>query len=68
MNNRVEQLKHQAWMTAHMEIGNPAYENAIANRAEDILIELIIKECSDIMAAAGDHEAAAEIELHFGIE
>ena len=30
--------------------------------------ELIVKECSGFMSSIGDHEAAAEIELHFGVE
>lgn len=40
-----EQLKSKCWKIAHEEIGNDVYENAIANRAQDILIELVVKEC-----------------------
>ena len=50
MNKRIEQIQLKAWKMARAEIDNPAFENAIANRAQDILVELVVTECLDILS------------------
>jgi hypothetical protein len=78
VNTRVKQLQLKAWQMAHAEIGNPSFENAIANRAQDILVELIVTECinkieevnnrhTDNYIDAALRDAAFEIETHFGV-
>ena len=50
MSERIKQIQLKAWQMAHAEIGNPAFENTIANRAQDILVELVVTECLDILS------------------
>ena len=79
MSERIKQIQLKAWQMAHAEIGNPAFENTIANRAQDILVELVVTECiskikevnnrhSDNYIDAALRDAAFEIETHFGVK
>lgn len=70
----IEQLKSKCWKMAHEEIGNDIYENAIANKAQDILVELVIKECIDVLRQEWynennkviDNENLREVNIHYG--
>ena len=79
MSERIKQIQLKAWQMAHAEIGNPAFENAIANRAQDILLELVVTECiskikevnnrhSDNYIDAALRDVAFEIETYFGVK
>ena len=74
MNERIEELKRRAVAeadTSHIDFNNLSHTDIqiLGDIAvEKKFAELIVKECAGIMANAGDFEAAAEIELHFGVE
>lgn len=69
MNQLVENLKLKAWKQAKTEIGE-VFENAVANRAQDLLIELVVEECIKELSDNYDMniETGNFLREHFGVE
>ena len=68
MNERIKELKHQAFLWCDQNIPEQySHETGYGDAWEDKFAELIVRSCSNIAAHHNSLDAAEDIMKHFGV-